>query len=144
MGLSHYPSAAEGVLPLLVMNTVISVAILKGMVRWVLQVMGCVKNQSDFDEEIIDEEYPESLGRRREISITLFKSLCHSKASGAKSDQGNCTSHLCPMECCVCLHRFEADEEVSELSCKHFFHKGCLEKWLNHKHSTCPLCRSTF
>ncbi|KAL5718095.1 RING-type E3 ubiquitin transferase [Ranunculus cassubicifolius] len=124
MGLSHYPSAADGVLPILVMNTVISVAIMKNMVRWVLQVVGCAQLIQE-DEE--NEEVSPYRLRERRVSTTLFKSLCR-----------------CPIECCVCLHRFEAEEEVSELSCKHFFHKGCLDKWLDHKHSTCPLCRSTF
>lgn len=40
MGLSNFPSPAEGVLPVLVMNTVLSVALLKNMVRSVIQVMG--------------------------------------------------------------------------------------------------------
>ncbi|KAF9592579.1 hypothetical protein IFM89_016030 [Coptis chinensis] len=116
------------------------------MVRWVLQVMGCAENTSDFEPDTSIEGCAESC-RKRRISSTLFKSLCNNGsrigARSASGDQGSC-SHWCPMECCVCLHKFEAHQEVSELSCKHFFHKGCLEKWLDHKHSTCPLCRSTF
>jgi len=46
-------------------------------------------------------------------------------------------------ECCVCLHGFEGEEEVSEVvACRHLFHRGCLERWVSHLHSTCPLCRS--
>ncbi|KAJ8479171.1 hypothetical protein OPV22_022898 [Ensete ventricosum] len=46
-------------------------------------------------------------------------------------------------ECCVCLHGFEAEAEVSQVvACRHFFHRECLERWLSHLHSTCPLCRS--
>ncbi|XP_010269145.2 PREDICTED: probable E3 ubiquitin-protein ligase XERICO [Nelumbo nucifera] len=44
-------------------------------------------------------------------------------------------------ECAVCLTQFEEGEEVRELECKHEFHKECLDKWLQHRHGTCPLCR---
>ncbi|KAK6160280.1 hypothetical protein DH2020_003661 [Rehmannia glutinosa] len=40
MGLSNFPSPGEGVLPLIVMNTVMSVALVKNKLRSVLQVGG--------------------------------------------------------------------------------------------------------
>ncbi|KAK3223456.1 hypothetical protein Dsin_010481 [Dipteronia sinensis] len=142
MGLSNFPGAAEGVLPLLVMNTVLSVALLKNMVRSVLQMIGCATwnstssstGFSSVEEDDLDIFYSnssESSSReiRRRVSITQFKSLCKDWTAAT-------------MECCVCLSGFHADEEVSELSCKHFFHKGCLDKWFDNKHTTCPLCRS--
>ncbi|KAL9311021.1 putative Zinc finger, RING-type [Arabidopsis thaliana] len=47
------------------------------------------------------------------------------------------------MDCCVCLCGFKEEEEVSELvSCKHYFHSACLDKWFGNNHTTCPLCRS--
>ncbi|CAN1295473.1 Probable E3 ubiquitin-protein ligase XERICO [Linum perenne] len=68
-------------------------------------------------------------GKRRRVSITQFRKPCCSNNGGLA-------------ECCVCLCGFEDEEEVSELSCKHFFHKGCLQKWFDNHHMTCPLCRS--
>ncbi|GLU03151.1 hypothetical protein SLE2022_203670 [Rubroshorea leprosula] len=124
MGLLNFPSAAEGVLPVLVMNTVLFVALLKNTLISVLQVMGAIWN-STLEEE--PDGYPQENARERRISTTQFKSLC---GGGGWA------------ECCVCLCRFGAEEEVSELSCKHFFHKGCLDKWFDNKNSTCPLCRS--
>ncbi|MBA0642541.1 hypothetical protein Goklo_026906 [Gossypium klotzschianum] len=157
MGLSNFPSAAEGVLPVLVMNTVLSVALLKNIVRSLLQVVGA-STTSNLDIEASNEDPEEmSKARERRISITQFKSLCHNRHSSASTsyedsapaDGGYGSSNssrgdgwVNSVECCVCLCGFEADEEVSELSCKHFFHKGCLEKWFGNKHSTCPLCRS--
>ncbi|OAY32501.1 probable E3 ubiquitin-protein ligase XERICO [Manihot esculenta] len=138
MGLSSFPIAAEGVLPLLVMNTVISVALFKNMLRSVLQVMGANWNSQDYEQDDQDGCVPEENVRKRRISITQFKSLTthnSGSSSGGRTGSGK-------VECCVCLSRFEAEEEVSELSCKHFFHKGCLDKWFDNKHSTCPLCRS--
>ncbi|KAJ4711007.1 C3HC4-type RING zinc finger protein [Melia azedarach] len=147
MGLSNFPSAAEGVLPVLVMNTVLSVALLKNMVRSVLQVMGATGSNSasnlDDDSDGFINSNSEENARERRISITQFKYLCDSKSNVTSSNSSSSTGWaLTTMDCCVCLNGFQADEEVSELSCKHFFHKGCLDKWFDNKHSTCPLCRS--
>ncbi|XP_058213769.1 putative RING-H2 finger protein ATL12 [Rhododendron vialii] len=45
------------------------------------------------------------------------------------------------LECVVCLSKFE-DVEILRLlpKCKHAFHIGCIDEWLE-KHSSCPLCR---
>lgn len=150
MGLSNFPSAAEGVLPVLVMNTVLSVALLKNMVRSVLQGMGAASDSSSLNVEdesdgFISSKSEDDNARERRISITQFKSLCDSRSSSSGTvaiSNGSSTSCLAPMECCVCLSGFQADEEVSELCCKHVFHRGCLDKWFDNKHSTCPLCRS--
>lgn len=150
MGLSNFPSAAEGLLPGLVMNTVLSVALLKNMVRSLLQGMGAASDSSssnveDESDGFISSNSEDDNARERRISITQFKSLCDSRSSSSSTDarsNGGSTSCSAAMECCVCLSRFQSDEEVSELSCKHFFHRGCLDKWFDNKHSTCPLCRS--
>ncbi|KAA8529644.1 hypothetical protein F0562_034256 [Nyssa sinensis] len=143
MGLSNFPSPAEGVLPVLVMNTVLSVVLLKNMVRSVLQVMRATGSSPNLEEDPSSEEcqaMPENT-RARRVSITKFKSLCDHRSNLARTSSGcgggdgsgggNTRSSV---ECCVCLCRFEADEEVGELSCKHFFHKCCLEKWLDSQH----------
>lgn len=162
MGLENFLTAGEGVLPVLVMNSVLSVTLLKNMVRSVFQVIGASNVNS---EEEPDHGFsPELVSRERRISITQFKSLCLNRSCGAKTcaDIGNtstssstsccnCSTCICTTtssssststECCVCLCGFEDEEDVSELSCKHFFHKGCLDKWFDNKHTTCPLCRS--
>ncbi|XLR46866.1 hypothetical protein HN51_030927, partial [Arachis hypogaea] len=140
MGLSNYPYAAEGVIPLIVMNTVMSVAILKNMFRSVLQAVGATSSSdtasSDYPTYISmfeDTTSCESSGcsRPRRVSITQYKSLCH-----------NNNNKSVMLECCVCLTGFEANQEVSELPCKHFFHTSCLDKWFDNWHTTCPLCRS--
>lgn len=132
MGLSSFPSPGEGVLPLLVMNTVMSMAIVKNTLRSVFQVVG--GGGSAEEGENGGDDSGGAMDRR--VSITRYSSLRRRRCRC--SDDGE----DCPVECCVCLCGFEADEEVSELSCKHFFHKGCLDKWLDKQHTTCPLCRS--
>ncbi|XP_057948781.1 probable E3 ubiquitin-protein ligase XERICO [Malania oleifera] len=144
MGLSNFPSPAEGVLPLLVVNAVISAALLKNAVRSMLRLVGVVWSISPNGDE---DAFPmrEGAGERRRVSITQFKILCDSRSgvvAGAGSECGSRDRWGALTECCVCLCGFEGEEEVSELSCKHFFHKGCLEKWFDKQHTSCPLCRS--
>ncbi|KAI3452667.1 hypothetical protein Pfo_009331 [Paulownia fortunei] len=147
MGLSNFPSPAEGLLPLLVMNAVMSVALVKNMIRSVLQLVGA--GNQDFE---LEEYSGDGSGgsRARRVLITRYGSLCRNRSRCIAGDRGGRTSaggggdsEWPGMECCVCLCRFEADEEVSEISCEHFFHKGCLDKWFDNQHITCPLCRST-
>ncbi|KAL2903419.1 putative E3 ubiquitin-protein ligase XERICO [Bienertia sinuspersici] len=155
MGLSNFPSPAEGVLPILVMNTVMSVAILKNLLRSVLQLMGAVSWVSRNIEENQTTNEPNTstyrLKRMRGISITQFKCLCDkSKSSESSNNDSDIILAAKPsiecskptIECCVCLCKFEDEDEVSQLSCKHFFHRNCLEKWFDNHHTTCPLCRS--
>merc|ERR1711904_157463 len=42
--------------------------------------------------------------------------------------------------CPVCCGDFSAGEEMLELPCGHFFHRGCIVPWLE-KQNTCPTCR---
>ncbi|XP_020581239.1 E3 ubiquitin-protein ligase RHA1B-like [Phalaenopsis equestris] len=45
--------------------------------------------------------------------------------------------------CAVCLYEIEPWEEVRRLSnCRHVFHRCCLDRWMQHDHRTCPLCRT--
>ncbi|KAK6922297.1 hypothetical protein RJ641_012804 [Dillenia turbinata] len=108
MGLSNFPSPAEGVLPVLVMNTVLSVALLKNMIKSLLQVMGAIGDSSNSEEDPSSSEAVSSSSgaRERRISITQFKSLCNNKSSICR--KSSCGSME---ECVVCLCGFEADEE---------------------------------
>ncbi|WVZ06183.1 hypothetical protein V8G54_019529 [Vigna mungo] len=136
MGLSNFPSASEGVLPVLVINTVLSVAVLKNMFRSMVQVVGGSPSPSSGGNS--EQESHES-SRERRVSITQFKALW--KDIGRRSSDSGWKG-VTMVECCVCLCRFEGNEEVSELPCKHYFHRGCLDKWFDNKHASCPLCRS--
>lgn len=130
MGLSHYPTASDGVVPMLVMNTVVSVSMLKNMVRSVLHVVGS-DSETNEERNIEDDSDHEDSERRRRISVTHF-----GENRGSRIERE-------AMECCVCLCGFKEQEDVSELvSCKHFFHTACLDKWFGNNHTTCPLCRS--
>ena len=44
-------------------------------------------------------------------------------------------------ECSICLQYFIENEKVIQLSCKHMFHKPCIDEWIN-INRTCPSCRT--
>lgn len=128
MGLSNFHGPNDGVLPLLVMNTVLSVALLKNKLRSVLQVVGA--NIYDTEDEDMYNE-PSSSSSSRRVYTSKYGTMLWEK----RISMEEC--------CCVCLCRFKEEEDVSELCyCQHLFHKICLEKWFDNQHTTCPLCRS--
>lgn len=42
------------------------------------------------------------------------------------------------LSCMICLDELEADNEVTQLTCLHIFHRGCIDPWLG-THYGCPL-----
>ncbi|KAF8321994.1 uncharacterized protein EI90DRAFT_2489705 [Cantharellus anzutake] len=44
--------------------------------------------------------------------------------------------------CLICLSEYEDDEEVRIMSCKHGFHKDCVDKWMEVGRNNCPACRT--
>ncbi|OAJ42727.1 hypothetical protein BDEG_26146 [Batrachochytrium dendrobatidis JEL423] len=45
-------------------------------------------------------------------------------------------------KCTICLTPYEEDDELRILSCRHGFHKTCLDQWLVSYRNSCPICRS--
>ena len=43
--------------------------------------------------------------------------------------------------CSICIEFFKPDENISVLSCDHFYHPSCIYEWLQ-KNLHCPLCRT--
>jgi hypothetical protein len=48
----------------------------------------------------------------------------------------------CVERCLVCLDDYEAEDDLRLLSCRHTFHKSCVDKWLETGRNNCPACRS--
>ncbi|XP_004710053.1 E3 ubiquitin-protein ligase RNF133-like [Echinops telfairi] len=42
--------------------------------------------------------------------------------------------------CVICFEPYKADDIVRILTCKHFFHKDCIDPWIL-SHGTCPMCK---
>ncbi len=47
-------------------------------------------------------------------------------------------------DCCsICTDDFENDSIITKLpTCTHFFHKGCIKRWLTECKNKCPLCNT--
>ncbi|KAL5707694.1 hypothetical protein ACHQM5_018563 [Ranunculus cassubicifolius] len=43
-------------------------------------------------------------------------------------------------ECCICLSKYVDGVELHSLPCNHYFHSGCIVKWLR-INAKCPLCK---
>ena len=45
-------------------------------------------------------------------------------------------------QCLICLDDYELGQELRLMTCKHAFHKECVDKWLQVGRNNCPACRS--
>lgn len=46
-------------------------------------------------------------------------------------------------KCLICLDDYVPEDELRLLSCKHAFHKACVDQWLTVGKNNCPACRTT-
>lgn len=44
-------------------------------------------------------------------------------------------------QCTICFEDFQAEDEVRILDCKHYYHPGCIDRWLIGHSKRCPCCR---
>ncbi|CAD8158221.1 unnamed protein product [Paramecium octaurelia] len=44
-------------------------------------------------------------------------------------------------QCSICCNQFQKDELITQLPCKHIYHKSCVDSWLQSS-TKCPNCRS--
>ncbi|KAI0061761.1 hypothetical protein BV25DRAFT_1826496 [Artomyces pyxidatus] len=49
---------------------------------------------------------------------------------------------MCVDRCLICLEDYAEEEDLRLLSCRHAFHKDCVDKWLETGRNNCPACRS--
>ena len=43
-------------------------------------------------------------------------------------------------ECSICMEKFKKNDMVTDIKCKHLFHKDCIMEWGKYKNE-CPNCR---
>lgn len=138
MGLSPYPTPSDaGVLCIILVNTAMSISIMKEVVRSILHVVG-IRFASW--EEYSNDNLMDSSECRGSPSETYMEEF-RSRTPSVRYDS-LCCSNRPKQECSVCLTEFKPDAEINHLSCGHVFHKLCLEKWLKYWNVTCPLCRN--
>ena len=142
MGLSSLPAPSEGVLCVILVNTALSISIVKGIVRTILHIVGIRLSSSSASPPSPDstQNPPEPFEFRLTSSESYIEEF-RSRSPAIRFD----TVYSCKQpedECSVCLTQFEPESEINRLSCGHLFHKACLEKWLDYWNITCPLCRT--
>ncbi|TFK22919.1 hypothetical protein FA15DRAFT_705926 [Coprinopsis marcescibilis] len=52
-------------------------------------------------------------------------------------------AYSCVERCLICLDDYEVEDDVRVMTCRHAFHKDCVDKWLQTGRNNCPACRST-
>ncbi|KAI9233860.1 MAG: hypothetical protein BYD32DRAFT_464960 [Podila humilis] len=62
-------------------------------------------------------------------------------ASEEKSDLKLETKEYSEELCSICLGEYETDDRIRILSCGHEYHAECVDIWLTHKSTHCPLCK---
>ncbi|KAJ4977400.1 hypothetical protein NE237_002506 [Protea cynaroides] len=138
MGLSSLPAPSEGVLCILLVNTALSISIVKGIVRSILHIVGIRLSALTTVDSV--ETTAEQFEFHLTPSDTFIEEFRYRTPATQFGSIFNCNQS--EQECPVCLNRFEPDSEVNQLCCDHLFHKICLEKWLDYWNITCPLCRT--
>ncbi|KAF9021329.1 hypothetical protein BDZ89DRAFT_1071558 [Hymenopellis radicata] len=59
----------------------------------------------------------------------------------AEYEQIGKISSNCTERCLICLDDYAEDDEVRVMVCRHAFHKGCVDMWLQTGKNNCPACR---
>ncbi|KAF9221511.1 hypothetical protein BS17DRAFT_250292 [Gyrodon lividus] len=48
----------------------------------------------------------------------------------------------CIDRCLICLDDYSPEDDLRVLTCRHTFHQGCVDRWLETGRNNCPACRS--
>jgi hypothetical protein len=46
-------------------------------------------------------------------------------------------------QCLICLDDYQPEEDIRVMSCRHAFHRTCVDEWLQTGKNNCPACRTT-
>jgi hypothetical protein len=49
---------------------------------------------------------------------------------------------MCVDRCLICLEDYDPEEDLRLLTCRHVFHRDCVDRWLETGRNNCPACRS--
>lgn len=145
MGFPSFPNLSAGVFPILIINTALSIAAFRDALKSVLQFVGLSRNSTTDASPSLWMYPPEdpsiSSGLvlptmwdeiRSSLPVIQYDPVLHDNSSEDDA------------QCAVCLSDFESGVDIHQLPrCNHVFHQGCIDEWLDHQQTTCPLCRSS-
>ncbi|GMI69168.1 hypothetical protein like AT2G04240 [Hibiscus trionum] len=152
MGLSSLPTPSEGMLCVLLVNTALSLSVVKGILSSILRILGIHLSSASTSTSDSMTSSPDSVTSSldsvvyqdelslyhtaSEIYIKEYRSRIPTIRFDALSIREQ-PEYDCP----VCRCEFVPESEIDVLPCSHLFHKECLETWLRYLRGTCPLCR---
>ncbi|WOK94083.1 E3 ubiquitin-protein ligase [Canna indica] len=81
---------------------------------------------------------------RATLRVSTYGELLGEEEEDEEEDGNDESGAGAATTCAVCLSEVGRQDAVWELgNCRHVFHKGCLDRWLDHdEHLSCPLCRA--
>ncbi|CAE6497421.1 unnamed protein product [Rhizoctonia solani] len=56
--------------------------------------------------------------------------------------QAGSVTENCTERCLICLDDYADDEDLRIMNCKHMFHQGCVDRWMETGRNNCPACRT--
>ncbi|KIY74078.1 hypothetical protein CYLTODRAFT_416342 [Cylindrobasidium torrendii FP15055 ss-10] len=71
---------------------------------------------------------------RSALEVIKAAEVAHYEEDGKISS--NCTER-----CLICLDEYAPEDDVRVMSCRHAFHQGCVDTWLQTGKNNCPACR---
>ncbi|XAR63035.1 hypothetical protein NMG60_11022820 [Bertholletia excelsa] len=122
---------SEVFLPMLFIQTLSLLGLLRSIIFSLLRCLGLY--------HLIDPEIPVSENEPTRIpdKVPASAILIREFLPAVKFDGDALES------CAVCLCEVEAGEEIRWLAnCRHVYHRGCVDSWMDQGQSTCPLCRT--
>jgi hypothetical protein len=87
--------------------------------------------------------YPTSININQNINEDVIVALTEEEFNKNKSDEYNTLNleeNKCS-ECLICMEKFNKEDIVTQIKCKHIFHKICIKPWLCEQSNKCPICR---
>ncbi|XP_010526187.1 PREDICTED: E3 ubiquitin-protein ligase At1g12760-like [Tarenaya hassleriana] len=112
----------------------------------------CIISILGYREELAQPQgaTPESINSLPTFKFKLKKRRNSGDENGSSTSEGGVVAAGTDKErvisgedavCCICLAKYANNEELRELTCSHFFHKDCVDKWLK-INASCPLCKA--
>lgn len=127
----------------LVFHLAFTLYYIKTAICWALHFVGALDESEESDSSSWQELHPDMNSSVPCVSADMIRDNLPLVAFGNFAERFS-ESMGGDLVCTVCLSEFQGEDEVRELcNCRHIFHKICLDMWLDHRQTSCPLCRSS-
>eukprot|EP00250_Pteridium_aquilinum_P031285 c43362_g1_i1 orf=334-879(+) len=141
MGFPVFPNICAGLLPMLIINIAVSITSMKHTLNSFWRVLGFISHPPML-HDVTPIVFPEEYDAPSSLVFSVLSEEVLQALPVTVHDPND--MNLVDTECPVCLCEFKGGQELRLLPvCKHVYHRNCLDRWLDHQHTTCPLCRSS-